>query len=63
MTHRIAVTNSELNIIRYALEQHIMTINNLLKEGKAVIADEYQETFSRYIKDMQNVLDDVLPEA
>lgn len=53
---------SELETIRYALDQQIMTLNALLGECETAIVPELKETFQSYIDNMQDLLDR-LPEV
>lgn len=56
------LAQSELDTIRYALDQQIMTLNALLREGETAIVPELKETFQGYIDNMQDLLDR-LPEV
>lgn len=65
MTHRIAITNNELKIIRYCLDQQRITLKNeiarLTDPRMNGEGDSLAKTFGFYVRDIANVLE-TLPE-
>ena len=53
------LSNHETGVLRYALDQHIITLRNLLKDGETAIVPDLKDTFRAYIDDMQALLDRV----
>lgn len=56
MKMNLQISNHEVNVLTYALDQHIITLRDLLKNGEAVIVSELKDTFQTYIDDMQAIL-------
>lgn len=55
----LTLSSHEANVLSYALDQHIVTLKDLLKKGETVIVPELQDTFQTYINDMQALLERV----
>lgn len=53
----LTLSSHEASVLSYALDQHIITLKDLLKAGKTAIVPELHSTFQAYIDDMQALHD------
>ena len=56
MEMNLQISSHEASVLSYALDQHIVTLRNLLKDGDEVIVPELKDTFKTYIDDMEALL-------
>lgn len=62
---QINLTNQELITVRYCLDQQRMTLNRLIADNAAnpsPVGNQLCDEFKRYVKDIDKLLDERLPE-